>query len=184
MEMQEARGQQPQCGLSVPSFVYLTFKVESCKNPDVKFESNKVCFTGEDGSQKVLFKNEFEFYDEIKPEESTWNKKGMGIECTIAKKLNETWPRLTKDKAKVHWLKVDFTKWKDEDDSEDDDSAPPSGGEPDFSQMMAQMGGGMPGMPGMGGMGGDMPDMDDLPEVDSDDEDIPELEEAEEKAEA
>jgi hypothetical protein len=25
-----------------------------------------------------------------------------------------------KDKKKYHWLKVDFKKWKDEDDSEDD----------------------------------------------------------------
>jgi prostaglandin-E synthase len=25
-----------------------------------------------------------------------------------------------KDKKKYHWLKVDFNKWKDEDDSEDD----------------------------------------------------------------
>ena len=30
------------------------------------------------------------------------------------------WDRLTKDKTKQHWLKVDFNKWKDEDDSEDE----------------------------------------------------------------
>jgi prostaglandin-E synthase len=32
------------------------------------------------------------------------------------------WPHLTKEKKKYHWLKVDFKKWKDEDDSGDDDS--------------------------------------------------------------
>ena len=31
------------------------------------------------------------------------------------------WSRLLEDKTKVHWLKVDFNKWKDEDDSENED---------------------------------------------------------------
>lgn len=30
------------------------------------------------------------------------------------------WQQLTKEKQKFHWLKVDFNKWKDEDDSEDE----------------------------------------------------------------
>lgn len=30
------------------------------------------------------------------------------------------WPHLTKEKKKYHWLKVDFKKWKDEDDSDDE----------------------------------------------------------------
>lgn len=33
------------------------------------------------------------------------------------------WERLLKDKSKQHWLKVDFNKWKDEDDSEDEGGA-------------------------------------------------------------
>lgn len=28
------------------------------------------------------------------------------------------WPRLTKEKNKYHWLKINFSKWKDESDSE------------------------------------------------------------------
>ena len=28
------------------------------------------------------------------------------------------WPRLTKDKVKLHYLKTDFNRWKDEDDTE------------------------------------------------------------------
>lgn len=30
------------------------------------------------------------------------------------------WPHLTKEKVKYHWLKVDFNKWKDENDSDDE----------------------------------------------------------------
>uniref|UniRef100_F6RJZ1 Co-chaperone protein daf-41-like n=1 Tax=Ciona intestinalis TaxID=7719 RepID=F6RJZ1_CIOIN len=168
-----------------PQVVYLTFKVDGCKNPKVTFNNNKVEFSGEDSTKKIVYQNNLEFFEEIDPEQSVWSTKGMGVECTIAKKLNETWPRLTKEKTKIHWLKVDFGKWKDEDDTDDEEvGGGGGGGEPDLSQvggggalffwMMAQMGGGIPGM------GGGMPDMADLPEVDSDDEDIPELEETEE----
>ena len=30
-----------------------------------------------------------------------------------------------KDKKKVHWLKIDFNRWRDEDDSEPEDNAEP-----------------------------------------------------------
>lgn len=44
------------------------------------------------------------------------------IEFVLQKPSSDTkyWPHLTKEKKKYHWLKVDFKKWKDEDDSEDD----------------------------------------------------------------
>lgn len=58
------------------------------------------------------------------------------IEFVLKKKNEEEpfWPRLTNEKVKHHWLKVDFNKWKDEDDSEDE----------------------VEGGGGMGGFGGDM----------------------------
>ena len=31
------------------------------------------------------------------------------------------WDRLLADKTKQHWLKIDFSKWKDEDDSDNED---------------------------------------------------------------
>ncbi len=36
------------------------------------------------------------------------------------------WERLLKEKTKQHWLKIDFNKWKDEDDSDSEDG--PGGG--------------------------------------------------------
>jgi len=43
------------------------------------------------------------------------------IELVLKKKdADGYWPSLLKEKVKLHWLKVDFNKWKDEDDSEDD----------------------------------------------------------------
>lgn len=64
----------------------------------------------------------------------------------------QSWPRLTKERAKLNWLSVDFNNWKDwEDDSDEDMSNFDR-----FSEMMNNMGG----------------DEDvDLPEVDGADDD-------------
>lgn len=50
---------------------------------------------------------------------------GRYIELVLLKPSNDTkyWPHLTKEKKKYHWLKVDFKKWKDEDDSDDETAA-------------------------------------------------------------
>jgi cytosolic prostaglandin-E synthase len=79
------------------------------------------------------------------------------------------WPRLLKDTKKVHWLKADWNKWKDEDDEEEEDVG---GQGNDFDSMFKQMGG-LGGLGGAGGFGGpgfggpgfgadDMPNLDDL----------------------
>merc|ERR1712039_361298 len=87
------------------------------------------------------------------------------IEFALEKKDGDGpyWKRLVKEEKKQHWLKVDFNKWRDEDESDEE-----AGGGQDLEQMMSQMGGlggGMGGMPGMGGMGGmpGMPGMGGMP---------------------
>lgn len=47
---------------------------------------------------------------------------GRYVELILQKLPSDTkyWPHLTKEKKKYHWLKVDFKKWKDEDDSDDE----------------------------------------------------------------
>ncbi len=41
------------------------------------------------------------------------------IELLLTKKEEGPyWPQLFKEKKKMHWLKVDFNRWRDEDDSE------------------------------------------------------------------
>uniref|UniRef100_W5MKD1 Prostaglandin E synthase 3b (cytosolic) n=1 Tax=Lepisosteus oculatus TaxID=7918 RepID=W5MKD1_LEPOC len=65
--------------------------------------------------------------------------------CLRKTESGKSWPRLTKDKAKLNWLSVDFNNWKDwEDDSDEELSSFDR-----FSEMMNNMGGD-----------------DDLPEVD------------------
>ena len=45
------------------------------------------------------------------------------------------WKRLLKSQQKYHWLKVDFNKWKDEDDSDDEAPGVGGGGGTDFEDV-------------------------------------------------
>jgi prostaglandin-E synthase len=47
----------------------------------------------------------------------------------LKKKDNDGyWPRLLKDSKKVHWIKIDWNKWKDEDEEEEEEAAGGAGG--------------------------------------------------------
>ena len=51
------------------------------------------------------------------------------IEFALEKKESGPfWDRLTKDKNKYHWLKIDFNKWKAEDESDDEEGGGGGGG--------------------------------------------------------
>ncbi|CAF5142788.1 unnamed protein product, partial [Rotaria magnacalcarata] len=106
-----------------------------------------------------------DLYEKIDPEACKYENIGQKYWRLLLKKKDTTaafWPRVTKEKTRLHWLQTDFDHWKDEDES--DDEKPGFGG--NFQDMFS---GGMGGMEGMGGMGG----MDDMPDMgeDSDDDD-------------
>jgi len=152
-------------------------------------QPTKLTFSGRSTTKNVTYKAEFEFYEEIDVKASKINHTDRDIEMVIQKKTlqEEFWPRLLKDKAKVHWLKTDFDKWVDEDEQDPNED----------EDWMAKAGGGMGGDGGFegidfskfgsgpGGPGGAMPqdddDDEDLP--DDDDEDMPALEGEEEAKE-
>ncbi|EPB73117.1 CS domain protein [Ancylostoma ceylanicum] len=123
------------------SFLYVTIEIDDVKIEDLTADSSKLHFKGT--SHTEVFETTMEFFDEI-------NGEGMKrtptntrvIELTIPKKESKWWPRLLKEKGKVHWLKVDFDKWKDEDDSGAEDGMPFGGdGGFDLNSYMNQMGG-------------------------------------------
>ncbi|KAK4574750.1 p23 chaperone protein wos2 [Recurvomyces mirabilis] len=161
---------------------------------DLKPES--LTFKGYSNSKKAEYALELTFFKEIDPSKSKINHTPRDVELVLQKKElgEEYWPRLLKDKAKVHFLKTDFDKWVDEDEQdaagEDDDYMSKMGGMGgaggmggmggdggfggiDFSKLGG--GAGMGGMPGMGGMG-DMDEDDDDAEEDEDDDEMPPLE--------
>lgn len=134
--------------------VFLTISVPDVDPSKIKLDVQPTYldFTGYSQSKKATYHVKLELYAEIDPKESKINHTPRDIEMVLRKKelKEEFWPRLLKDKAKVHFLKTNFDKWVDEDEQ---DEAPE---DDDYMARMGGMGqGGMPGMGGMGGMGGD-----------------------------
>jgi len=70
--------------------------------------------TGEEGSYGVSVN----FFDEIVPEESEYHVAPRYYEMILKKKNTDAdyWPCLTKEKLKTWWLKVDWSRWVDEDE--------------------------------------------------------------------
>jgi len=178
------------------NYIYLTISVPDVppKSLQLKLSETGLVFTGYSDSKKTTYHLELEFFGEIDTENSKTNHTGAKIELVLRKKeaKEEYWPRLLKDKAKVHFLKTDFDKWVDEDEQNE---AP----EDDYMNNFGAGAGGMGEDGGFGGIdfsklgagAGGLPGADDVGEddvgeddegSDDDDEDMPELEEEEEDA--
>lgn len=121
--------------------IILTFNVEDCKNPEIRIEADKIYFKGVGGTdftEKKEYENTLELYGKIDPEKSKHFLRDRNIEMILIKKSDDSlsgyWPHLLKQKIKYHWLKVDFTRWKDEDDSDDED-----GQNTDLEDMIRQL---------------------------------------------
>jgi prostaglandin-E synthase len=142
--------------------LYVTINVEDCKNTSIKFENDKVIFSGTGGPDKLDYEVTMNFYGEIDPEQSTYAVLPRHIPMIVRKKEpGEYWPRMLKETQKVHWLKTDFDKWRDEDDSDVDETKDEA-----FEDMMKKMGNFNANSA-----------TDEAPvEEDSDDEDLPDLE--------
>ena len=75
-------------------------------------QGSSLNFQGYSETKKATYAVKLEFYAEIDPSASKTNHTPRDVEFVLQKKeLNsEFWPRLLKDKAKVHFLKTDFDK--------------------------------------------------------------------------
>jgi len=150
------------------NLVILTVCVEDCRNPTINIEADKLVFKGVGGSDKKNYEVTIDFYKEVDPEASKQYVRDRSIELLLTKKEEGPyWPQLFKEKKKMHWLKVDFNRWRDEDDSEPEGENE----EQDINEMMRRMG-------GLGGGGGDdQIDLNDLEgSEEEDDDDLPDLE--------
>lgn len=147
-------------------YVFVEFCVEDSKEVKLDFEKNKLTFSCLGGADNVKHLNEVELYQSIDPNESKHKRTDRSVLCCLRKgESGQSWPRLTKEKAKLNWLCVDFNNWKDwEDDSDEDLSNFDR-----FSEMMNNMG---------GDEDVDLPEVDgaDDDSPDSDDEKMPDLE--------
>ncbi|XP_025094473.1 prostaglandin E synthase 3-like isoform X2 [Pomacea canaliculata] len=143
--------------------VWITVKLENCKNPIYELKENTFYFKGKGGTDNADHEVSVELFGEIDPAKSTCSRGDRQMIYTLIKKDPSAsfWPRLTKESKKFHFIRTDFSRWRDEDDSDVEDKE-------DFNidDMMNSMG----GLNGGGDFGGDED------REDSDDEDIPDLE--------
>jgi len=176
--------------------IYLTVNVSDVPKEGVKVDLAPTKITYKSTTTKgVEYSFEIEFFKEIDVDSSVINHTAKATEIIIRKKIaeKEYWPRLTKERNRLHNLRTDFDKWVDED--EQDGIVP----EPEYDpNMMSQFGGGddaggfggidfsklggaqdlsgLGGMGGIPGMGG--PDFGGagLEDDSDDDEEMPDLE--------
>lgn len=142
--------------------LYVTINVEDCKNAVINFENDKLSFSGSGGPDKLNYEVTLNLYGEIDPSQSNYAVLSRHIPMIIRKKdTGNYWPRLLKESRKLHWLKTDFDKWRDEDDSDVDESKDEA-----FEDMMKKM----------GNFNASSAAEDLQNEEDSDDEDLPDLE--------
>ncbi|XP_054977749.1 prostaglandin E synthase 3-like [Sorex araneus] len=147
-------------------FVFVEFCVEDSKDVNVLFESSKLIFSCVGGNDNRKRANEIELFRSIDPHGSKHKRTDRSICCYLRKRESGLpWPRLAKERAKLNWLSLDFSNWKDWEEDSDEDL--PSFER--FSEMMNSL---------AGEEDMDLPDVyetdDDMEE--SDDEDAPDLE--------
>ncbi|XP_031564026.1 prostaglandin E synthase 3-like [Actinia tenebrosa] len=145
--------------------VLVTISLEDCKNPEIKLTETKLTFSSKGGHEQKLYKVELEFYNEVDPKESKQLVGGREIYFDIKKKdEGPFWPRLLKETKKPHYVRVDFNRWRDEDDSDIEDNYTDNR---NLEDMMKNM--------GSSGLGEKF-DPGEADSDDSDDEELPDLE--------
>lgn len=134
------------------NIIYMTIEVLDPTNIKLDLTSTGLKLRADSQGNDTHYALDLDFFDEIDTENSHKNtESGHQIYLILRKKnkQEEYWPRLTKEKLRLHYIKTDFDKWVDEDEQDEQPE------EDDMSNMMNMGGaGGMPGMPGMGGMPG------------------------------
>merc|ERR1719186_1114078 len=148
-------------GAQRQKIVFVTINVSDVTNPEIKVEKDSLHFKGTGGADHKVYEITMKFLKEIDPEQTKYQVRPRCVEFVLEKvEDGPYWERLLADKTKQHWLKVDFQKWKDEDDSDNEGGAEGGGQGGDLEEMMKNMGGLGGGMGAEGGgQGGDLEEM-------------------------
>ncbi|XP_063226020.1 very-long-chain (3R)-3-hydroxyacyl-CoA dehydratase isoform X2 [Bacillus rossius redtenbacheri] len=104
----------------------LTLKVDlkDVKDPDVVLEDEEIRFGAHGYGARGLNKYSFalHFHSAINPKECQVKVSGRNVEFVLKKKEVGWWPRITGTPQKPAWLKIDFDRWKSEDDVNEDEA--------------------------------------------------------------
>lgn len=123
--------------------IYLTVLIPDAVDPKINLTPEKLVIDSKSGAN-AHYAVQIDFFKDIDVEKSKYSVTGRYIFFVLYKKelQEEFWPRLTKEKLRLHWLRTDFDRWVDEDEQE---------AQPEVSPFGA---GGMPDLSALGGMGG------------------------------
>lgn len=104
------------------SYILLRVDLKDVKNPDVQVNENCVkCSTlGVGARGNLLYEFELELNANIDPLKSQYRVTPRQIDISLRKEDDEWWPKLTSSNIKPTWLKIDFDRWKTEDDEEEE----------------------------------------------------------------
>ncbi|XP_030378816.1 uncharacterized protein CG16817-like [Scaptodrosophila lebanonensis] len=101
--------------------VFLIIDVE-CKDMEHRVTEESFTFKGVNAlDESKRYDVTLHFLHSVDAEKATSKNIGRCLEFTIPKKESGPyWPTLTTDPTKLHFLKANFAKWRDESDNEDD----------------------------------------------------------------
>ncbi|KAG5893047.1 hypothetical protein JTB14_014827 [Gonioctena quinquepunctata] len=98
--------------------LFLKVDLKDVKNPEVSLEERKIYFyskgTGAQGLQNYEF--HIDFHSDLDMNTKNVKLTDYKVDLTLTKAEKGWWPRLTSQPQKPAWLKIDFDKWKSEDD--------------------------------------------------------------------
>ena len=104
--------------------VLLTIAVPDLEKVNVKFDEDAVNFSSQPNAKnQTAYAVKIDLYEKIDPEACKYEIIGQKYWRILLQKKDTSakfWPRLTKDKQRLHWLQTDFDHWKDEDESDDE----------------------------------------------------------------
>ncbi|XP_031564729.1 very-long-chain (3R)-3-hydroxyacyl-CoA dehydratase-like [Actinia tenebrosa] len=104
--------------------LYLTIELSDVQYPTIDLNEDRLIFKayGHGARGESNYQLEVNFLEPIDPSASSHSLLERYVDFSIAKCKGREffWQRLVNQEKKPHWLKINFDKWKNEDDSEDD----------------------------------------------------------------
>lgn len=98
--------------------LFVTIEIKNFQNKDIVFEAKTVRINGE--ANNTEFDISIDLNSDIDTEKSEWIVKQNCIELKLEKVKNIFWHKLTKNKQNN--VRIDWQRWRDEDDDEEDDN--------------------------------------------------------------
>ncbi len=96
--------------------LFLTIRIVDLKEQNIEILENCLKFNGKNETNE--FNLNLKLYKTIRPNDSSWSVKANRVEFSLRKDGNFFWSKLLEEK--YNNLRIDWSRWQDEDDSDDE----------------------------------------------------------------